>query len=77
MSRNDLYLISPEIGKLTSMEELDLWNNPIKEFPEEMRGMKNLKRMDLRVVQLNEKEKKKLMKMFPDSKLQFSKAGVN
>lgn len=73
MSRNNLYLISPEIGQLKKLEEFDLWNNPIKEFPEGMRGMTSLKKMDLRVVQLNDQEKKKLMKMFPDTKLKFSK----
>ena len=73
MSRNNLYLVSPEMGKLKKMEYVDLWDNPIKEFPEEIRGMSNLKKLDLRVVQINEAEKKKLMKMFPYSDIKFSK----
>jgi len=73
ISKNNLYVISPEIGKLKNLEELDMWNNPVKDFPEEMRGMSGLKKFDLRVVQVNEKEKKRLMKMFPYTDIKFSK----
>lgn len=73
LSKNNVYVISPKIGELKEIEELDLWDNPIKEFPMEMRGMSSLKKLDIRVVQINEEEKKKLQKLLPYTKIKFSK----
>ncbi len=73
ISKNRIYVISPEMGKCRNMEYFDLWDNPVKSFPEELRHMSKLKRLDLRVTVINEAEQKKLMKMFPDTDIKFSK----
>ena len=73
MSKNKIYVISPELGKLKKLETIDLWDNPIKTFPIELRGMSSLKLLDLRVTVINDTEKKKLQKMFPYTKIKFSK----
>lgn len=74
LSKNKIYSLSPEMGKLKKLEKIDMWDNPIKTFPEELRNMSALKDLDLRVTVINEAEKKKLIKMFPDAKIKFSKS---
>lgn len=73
MSRNRLYLMSPKIGTLKKLETLDLFDNPLTVFPQELSGLESLKELDLRLVQINEKEKRRLQKLMPYADIKFSK----
>ena len=60
------------MGKLEKLVKLDLWSNNISEFPEEIKYMKNLKILDLRVILISDKEQEKIRILLPNTFIYFS-----
>jgi Leucine-rich repeat (LRR) protein len=74
-NQNEIYKLAPEIGNLINMEMLDLWSNDIDVFPVEISNLKNsLKKIDLRVVLINEDKQRAIADLLPNTNIYFSKS---
>jgi len=74
-NQNDINKLPPEIGNLINLELLDLWSTEIDVFPEEISKLKDsLKRLDLRVVLINEDKQKAIVELLPNTNIYFSKS---
>jgi hypothetical protein len=67
-----LEALSPNIGDLEKLRNLDLWSNNLSRFPEEMKNMKDLKIMDLRVIMIPDAEQTRIQALLPNTKIYFS-----
>ena len=75
VNQNNIYKLPPEIGNLINLEFLDLWSNEIDVFPIEISKLKNtLKKLDLRVVLINEDKQKAIADLLPNTNIYFSKS---
>ncbi len=74
-NRNEIYKLPPEIGNLINLEFLDLWSNEIDVFPEEISKLENtLKKLDLRVILINDEKQKVIADLLPNTNIHFSKS---
>ncbi len=74
-NQNDIYALPPEVGNLINLEFLDLWSNEIDVFPVEIAKLKDtLKKLDLRVVLINEDKQKAIADLLPNTNIYFSKS---
>lgn len=48
MSKNHIEVLPPEIGKLTSLRHLDLYENKLDHLPLELGNLKKLRYLDLK-----------------------------
>lgn len=60
------------IGNLNKLEYIDAWSNNLSVFPNEMKDLANLKEMDLRVINLNEDQQRRLHQLLPNTTIHFS-----
>ena len=72
MARNALTGLPPCLGQLTELISLDLWSNDLATFPDSLSGMTSLRFMDLRVIQIEEKEQDRISELLPRAKIYFS-----
>ncbi|NVN94603.1 MAG: leucine-rich repeat domain-containing protein [Bacteroidetes bacterium] len=74
-NQNDIYKLPAEIGNLINLEFLDLWSNEIDVFPEQISKLKDtLKKLDLRVVLINDEKQKAIADLLPNTDIYFSKS---
>ncbi|MDQ3047461.1 MAG: leucine-rich repeat domain-containing protein [Bacteroidota bacterium] len=71
-NQNNLTGIPVSFGKLSKLKNLDLWSNNIERFPEELKYMKSLMVMDLRVILIPDAEQDRIQAMLPHTKVYFS-----
>ncbi|MFZ5551725.1 MAG: leucine-rich repeat domain-containing protein [Bacteroidota bacterium] len=71
-NQNEIEGIPYTFGQLDKLEYMDLWSNNLSDFPKELSNMKNLKELDLRNIQLNQKEQDYISSLFPNTKIHFS-----
>ena len=72
LSQNALTGLPACIGRLNQLVSLDLWSNDLAEFPDEMEGMKALRFMDLRVIQMEQPDMDRIQDLLPKAKIYFS-----
>ncbi|MBI2968833.1 MAG: leucine-rich repeat domain-containing protein [Bacteroidetes bacterium] len=72
MNRNEVESFPPEIGNLSNLETLDAWSNNLVSFPDEIGQLEKLKILDLRVIEINDSEQKRIQEMLPGTKIYFS-----
>lgn len=72
LSENALEGLPACMGTLTELVSLDLWSNDLAEFPIELEGMKALRFLDLRVIQLTQEEMQHISEMLPWAEIHFS-----
>ncbi|MFZ4401497.1 MAG: leucine-rich repeat domain-containing protein [Bacteroidales bacterium] len=74
-NQNDIYKLPAEIGNLINLENLDLWSTSVDVFPDEISKLKDtLKKLDLRVVLINEDRQKAIVDLLPNTFIYFSKS---
>lgn len=74
-NQNDIYKLPTEIGNLINLQFLDLWSNEIDVLPEEISKLKDtLKKLDLRVVLINEDKQITIANLLPNTNIYFSKS---
>jgi Leucine-rich repeat (LRR) protein len=74
-NQNEIYKLPAEIGNLINLEYLDLWSNEIDVFPPEINNLKeSLKKLDLRVVLINDSKQKAIVELLPNTDIYFSKS---
>ena len=61
-----------EIGNLESLENLDLWSNEIDQFPESISQLHKLKRLDMRVININDAAQQNIKNLLPETEIFFS-----
>ena len=70
---NELEYLPTEIGLLAQLEILDIWNNNLEALPVSVSDLTQLKSVDMRVIQLNQDEKRSIRELFPESvEIRFS-----
>lgn len=74
LSMNSIETILPAIRYLASVEYIDFWSNPLGKFPDELSELKTLKELDLREVDINDREQKRISEMLPQAKIHFSQS---
>jgi Leucine-rich repeat (LRR) protein len=76
LGENNLTSLPPTIGNLKELVFLDLWGNEITDLPESLNDIPTLKKIDMRVIQLNYQQQEELQNRFPNIEIIFS-AGCN
>jgi Leucine-rich repeat (LRR) protein len=71
-NQNELTAIPYQMGKLTKLKYMDLWSNNIENFPNELKDLKSLKVLDLRVILIPDAEQERIQAMLPKTKVYFS-----
>ena len=75
LNRNYLLALPAEISLLSHLYYLDLWSNLIIEFPKEITKLEgSLKTVDMRVINMNDKNKERLQALLPNTKFLFSQS---
>ncbi len=72
LNQNKIGTLPTTIGYLVNLKHLDMWSNEIEKFPEEMKNMKSLELIDLRVIMIPDKEQARLQRLLPETKIEFS-----
>lgn len=72
IGETELYGLPPALGRLNKLEYLDAWNSYVNVFPDELTGLKNLKTLDLRLINVSENDRMKLQKMLPNTTIEVS-----
>nr|MBA3902047.1 hypothetical protein [Bacteroidota bacterium] len=63
-----------QIGKLKNLEDLQLSDNELDKFPDEMEALLLLKTLDLRNIMIDDEEQRKVHTMLPNVKVLFSQS---
>jgi len=72
INQNYIKSIPFNIKNLHSLEYLDMWSNDLSEVSENIKYLTNLKELDLRVIMLSNKEKDRIQRLLPNTKVFFS-----
>lgn len=72
LGHNFISVVPEEISQLTLLEDLNLWGNTIYDLPEELNELANLKKIDLRVIDINRHEQADLRLRFPEITIEMS-----
>ncbi len=74
-NQNQIVALPPEIKNLKELYLLDLWGNDIGVFPQEISELKEtLKKLDIRVILMSNKEQKQIKEYLPNTKVHLSKS---
>lgn len=71
-NQNELTSIPATIGKLVKLKNLDLWSNNIDRFPDELKDLRSLLVLDLRVILIPDAQQSSIQAMLPRAKVYFS-----
>ncbi|MBL0330482.1 MAG: leucine-rich repeat domain-containing protein [Bacteroidetes bacterium] len=71
-NQNELTSIPATIGKLIKLKNLDLWSNNIDRFPDELKDLRSLLVLDLRVILIPDAQQSNIQAMLPRAKVYFS-----
>ena len=73
-SENELEYLPIEIGKLVELRFMDIWSNNLSGLPDEISNLKKLKKIDMRVIQYNERDQTEMKELLPNTEILFSKS---
>ena len=71
-SQNYISKLPAEIGNLSRLEEFILWQNEIVVLPPEISKLTKLKKLDMRLIYMNDKRKNAIVSLLPNTELFFS-----
>jgi len=69
---NEITAIPMNIDQLKNLQELILWGNVIGVFPDELAGLKKLKKLDLLNNEMNKEEQDRVKSYLPNAKILLS-----
>jgi len=72
LSTNEIATLPDCLAELIHLEYIYLVGNEVAAIPEKLEKL-NLKELDLRMIQMNEKEQSTIREQFPDTDIKFSK----
>lgn len=72
LNQNLIPFVPKEIARLQELEYLDLWSNELETLPHEISKCKRLKEVDLRVININNNEQKRIQQLLPKAKVYMS-----
>ena len=73
INRINITYLPTTIGNLNQLEYLDAWGTFIEYFPDEMKKMSSLKKLDIRVVNIYREEKLRLKEMLHNKTIYYDK----
>ena len=73
-SENELEYLPIEIGKLVELRFMDIWSNNLSGLPDEISNLKKLRKIDMRVIQYNERDQTEMKELLPNTEILFSKS---
>ena len=74
LDNNSLESISPELCQVKSLKKLDVWNNNLGYFSDDLAQLTHLEVFDLRAILIDQDQQNTISKLLPHTKIYFSPA---